>query len=159
MKKYIIIALGVALVAGTLSLVQAREVVLQGKGATEYQVIADLPGNVTVSQHYRNAITLHKLKDNQTAFWNPHSGKYISAGDYAYLWCAVYKKGKTRPSHHWIAVTERALDQALDMNHASGGAIGFYTVTKEGDKLALRAYPYHTLRSMQEGVPVVPVKQ
>lgn len=155
MKKIIGLCV-VALIACQASSAAALEKTFEGTGA---KVVTSIQGSLNVVEPYDRAINLHKLKEGEAAYWDPHSGKHIIAGDYAYLWCAVFKKNKLDPKHYWIAVTADAMHKALDLSHSFGGGVAIYKLSYDGKKIDFVAYPYSTLHALFEGKNIVDVKE
>ena len=138
----------------------AAEKEFTGTQATIHRMASPTPGNFQMAAPYRDGIQLYKLKKDDTAYWTPYGGKFISDGKYAYLWCAVMKTGKKSISHRWIAITDESLEQALDLaNHTDG--IAFYLLTYDGEQIHFKGYPYSTLQVMAAGIPTteVPAKE
>ncbi len=161
MKRTLFIVVVLVATVAIVYQAQARTVVLQGKGAVEHTITSPVLGpTVQVSKTYRNAIRLKKLRDKDIAYWNPNGGKYIDDGEYAYLWCAIFKKGKGKPSHHWVAITDDALYQALDLSHTiPQGGTAFFRLVKQGNAIALQAVTYDALHGMMQGRAVTTVKE
>jgi hypothetical protein len=161
MKKTIAFAVVVVVAAliSTAATSHAREKTISGGGATLHMISSTIPGSVQVTKAYRGSITLRKLKSTDTAYWNPHGGKYIIDGDYSYLWSAVFKKGRKNPSHYWIAIQTDALHRALDIGNSYSDGIAFYQLNYDDGVIFLKAYPYSTLHAMARGYKVISVKQ
>lgn len=131
----------------------------EGTDAQLHEMVTSVPGDVEVSTTYDKAINLHYLTPKEIAYWNPHTSKYIDDGKYVYLWCVVYKEKKDKPTHHWIAITEDALDKAHALNEEFLGGIAFYQLTSDKKQLVFKAYPYTTVQSMSEGRPIIDVQE
>ncbi len=158
MRKGVIIAATLIVALGAVTTASAREETLQGKGAVLHTMQGDIPGSTEVSKAYSNTIRLYKLKPKDVAYWNPHGGKYITAGPYAYLWCSIFKKGKGNPKHDWIAVTAKSLQESLNLNYKLDG-VAFYQLTSDGQKLHFTAYPYTTVHGMATGQKVDRIRE
>lgn len=155
MKTTTAIAVAILVLAFALPL-SAAEKEFAGTQAMIHKMASPVPGNFQMSAPYRDGIQLYILKKDDTAYWTPYGGKYISDGKYAYLWCAVMKNGKKNISHRWIAVTDESLEQALDLaNHTDG--IAFYLLTFDGKEIHFKGYPYSTLQVMAAGIPTIEV--
>ena len=160
MKKTIILSIAVAAVFFAATQSDAREKTISGiDGATLHKISSTVPGSISVTKSYQGAITLRKLKTTDTAYWNPHGGKYIIDGNYSYLWCAIFKKNRKKPSHYWVAVTSDALQRALNISNSYSDGIAYYQLNYDGVAIHLKAYPYSTLHAMSEGYKVIPVKE
>jgi len=138
---------------------QAMDKVLQGSNAELHQVVSSVPGGVEVAIPYRKSVNLHRLNQKELAYWNPHTSKYIIDGEYAYLWCVVYKKNRMKPKHHWVAITTAAMNRALAVGHQFPGGIAFYQLSSNKKQIFLKAYPYTTVHSMTQGAPVMDIKE
>jgi hypothetical protein len=159
MKRIITLAVAIVAIVGICSTLAAEEKDFAGTKAQVHRMASPVPGNFQMSAPYRDSIRLHKLTTKETAYWTPYGGKYISDGKYAYLWCAVTVKGNKDFSHQWIAVTDDALEQALDLGNETDG-IAFYLLTFDGSQIAFKGYPYSTLQDMAAGIPTedIPAK-
>lgn len=155
MKRFLILSTAVICVLAS-AYSGAAEKEFAGTKAEVHRMASPVPGSFEMSAPYRDSIRLHKLAQNETAYWTPYGGKYISDGKYAYLWCAVLKNGKKNISHQWIAVTDEAFEQALELaNHTDG--IAFYLMTFDGKEIHFKGCPYSTLQVMAAGIPTTDV--
>lgn len=138
----------------------AKDVPLYGKDAEIHRIVSATPsGVVQVPSHYDKAIKIKKLSKDEAAYWNPDGGKYITAGEYAFVWAKVVK-GKTGSSHyHWIAVNTQALYKALDLMKRFAHGVAFYRITRQGKQVILEAVPYDTVHAIAEGKKTVDVKE
>lgn len=159
MKKTLAILMVVAAVTCLSFTLGAYEQPLKRTGATMHQIISPLPGSVDVVTPYNSAVTLHRLKKNEVAYWLPEGGKYITAGPYAYLWCRVYSKKSGKSKYHWIAVTSDAMNKALNLTHQYQDGVALYQLSNDGRQIAFKAYPYSTLHAIAEGKKVIDVKE
>lgn len=153
----IVIALVVSIFAYTA---QAKDIPLYGKDAEIHRIVSATPsGVVQVPSHYDKAIKIKKLGKDEAAYWNPDGGKYITAGEYAFVWAKIVK-GKTGSSHyHWIAVNTQALYQALDLMKRFAHGVAFYRITRQGGQTILEAVPFDTVHAIAEGKKIVDVKE
>lgn len=152
------------LAVGVFVLCQANAAIgmekdLEGSKAELHEVVVDVPGSVEIAEPYRKAINLHSLNKKEIAYWNPHMSKYITDGDYSYLWCVIYKENKMKPAHHWVAVATDALNRALALNSQFPGGVAFYRLWSDKKKIVLEAYPYSTVHAMTEGKKIVDVNE
>ena len=160
MKKTIVLFVATVAVFFAACPSHATEETISGNdGATLHEISSTVPGSVKVTKSYQGSISLRKLKTTDTAYWNPHGGKYIINGKYSYLWCAIFKKNRKNPSHYWVAITSDALHNALDISNSYSDGIAYYQLNYNGSTIQLKAYPYSTLHAMTEGYKVIPVKE
>lgn len=130
------------------------------RGTAElHQIMSPLPDAVSVNTHYNKSISLHKLNKKEVAYWVPEGGKYISAGKYAYLWCRVINKKSGKSKYHWIAVTSEAMNKALNLAHQYSDGVALFSLSKDGNMIAFKAYPYSTIHAIAEGKKVIDVKE
>ncbi len=157
--KSILIAVAVAVfVAGAAPAVFAKDVV-PPKGAKLYQIIGNDPGTVDVATPYDRAIKLAKLSDKDVAYWNPDGGKYIMAGDYAYVWCKIYNTKSGSSHFEWVAVNSPDLSKALGLASSIPGGVAFYKLTSDGKQVVLDAITYDAVHAMSQGKAVTDVKE
>jgi hypothetical protein len=159
MKKVFSVICATAILLGMAAASQAKEEILKGKGAALHEITSPVPGSLDVTTPYRGTITLHSLKNNEVAYWIPEGGKYIMAGDYSYLWCRVYNKNNDKSSYHWLAISSDALTDALNLSHQFTDGIAVYQLSKYGNQIVFKAYPYSTLHAIAEGKKVIDVKE
>jgi hypothetical protein len=158
MKKIAGLVIMILLLA-VFSVVHAAEEVKLGENTTLHDVIvSSAPANVEVVSPYKKSIRLHRLKKDEVAYWTPEGGRYISAGEYAYLWCRVYKKDNGQPQFHWVAVTKEALDTAQEVGSRYKGGVAFYQLIYDGEVIRFRTYLYTTLHAVAEGRKIMDVK-
>ena len=160
MKRMLALIVAVVAVATMTAAATAAEKEFAGTKAEIHRMASPVPGNFQMSAPYRDSIRLHKLTQKEVAYWTPYGGKYIDDGEYAYLWCAVSTKGSKSVSHQWIAVTDDALEQALELGSETDG-IAFYLLEYDGKQIAFKGYPYATLQEMAAGIPTedIPAKE
>lgn len=159
MKKALVV-IGIAVVLlGMATTSQAKEEMLGGKGATLHEITSPVPGSLDVVTPYKGTVSLHTLKNNEVAYWIPEGGKYIMAGTYAYIWCRVYNKNNDKSSYHWLAISSNALTDALNLSHQFTDGIAVYSLSKDGNRIAFKAFPYSTLHAIAEGKKVIDVKE
>lgn len=137
----------------------AKDVPLQGKDAQLHRIISADPGAVQVATQYSKAIKLKKLGKNDVAYWNPDGGKYITAGDYAYVWCKVISTKSGGAHYHWIAINTAALNQALNLMHRFQSGVAFYKITNRDGQLSMLAFPYDTLHAISQGKRTMDVQE
>lgn len=152
----IVIALVVSIFA---SAAQAKDVPLYGKDAEMHRIVSANPGAVQVPTHYDKAIKVKKLGKNDVGYWNPDGGKYITAGEYAFVWAKIINTKDGSAKYHWVAINKSALDQALELMHRFAQGVAFYKLTQEGNQVIMVAYPYDTLHAIGEGEKTVDVKE
>ena len=159
MKK-ILTALIVALfVSSAAAPALAKDIPLLGKDAELHRIVSADPGAVQVPTNYSKAIKIKQLGKNDVAYWNPDGGKYITAGDYAFVWCRIINTKSGSSHYHWVAISETAMDQALELMHRFASGVAFYKITNEGGRIAMVAYPYDTIHAISEGKKVVDVQE
>ncbi len=159
MKRIISILAAFCLAALFAASASAKDVPLYGKDAKMHRIVSADPGAVQVPSQYDKAIKIKKLGKDDVAYWNPDGGKYITAGDYAFVWAKVINTKSSSSKYFWIAINEEALDQAMDLMHRFQSGVAFYKITMEGKNVVMVAYPYSTLRSISEGTPTVNVAE
>ena len=86
-------------------------------------------------------------------------GRYMTDGNRAYLWCAVYKRSSDKAKYHWIAINDEAFDKAMSLSHQFEGGVAFYLLTREGKGVRMTAYPYSTLSAITRGEKIVNVNE
>lgn len=160
MKRIFTLIVAIVAIAAMAAEATAAEKEFAGTKAQIHRMASPVPGNFEMSAPYRDSIRLHKLTQKETAYWTPYGGKYIDDGKVAYLWCAVTKTGSKSFSHQWIAVTDDAMEQALELGNETDG-IAFYLLTFDGSQIHFKGYPYATLQEMAAGIPTedVPAKE
>lgn len=124
-----------------------------------HQIMSPFPDSVSVDTPYNKSISLHKLNKNEVAYWIPEGGKFISAGKYSYLWCRVINDKTGKSTYHWIAVTSNAMNEALDLAHQYSDGVALFSLSKDGNMIAFKAYPYSTIHAIAEGKKVIDVKK
>ncbi|MFH1829615.1 MAG: hypothetical protein ABH871_02400 [Pseudomonadota bacterium] len=156
-----IVALLVAIMATVFfaSAAVAKHAELQGKDAKLHQIVSDDPGSVQVISPYSKAIKLKRLGKNDVAYWHPDGGKYIVAGDYAYVWCKVYNTKSNEANFHWVAVNTSALNEALNLRYQFATGVAFYKLSSQSGKIIFEAFPYDTVRAISEGKDIINVKE
>jgi hypothetical protein len=160
MKNILIILTAVLFVSFATAPAMAKDVPLLGKDAQLHRIVSADPGAVQVPTNYSKAIKIKQLGKNDVAYWNPDGGKYITtAADYAFVWCRILNTKSGSSHYHWVAISETAMDQALELMHKFPSGVAFYKITSEGGRLAMVAYPYDTLHAISQGQPVVDVKE
>jgi hypothetical protein len=137
----------------------AKDVPLQGKDAELHRIVSTDPGGVQVATQYSRAIKLKKLGKDDVAYWSPDGGKYITAGDYAYVWCKVMNTKDGSAHYHWVAINTSALNQALALMHQFQSGVAFYKITNQGGQISMVAFPYDTLHAISQGEPTINVQQ
>lgn len=138
----------------------AKDIPLYGKDAEIHRIVSASPsGVVQVPSHYDKAIKVKKLSKDETAYWNPDGGKYITAGEYAFVWAKVVK-GKSGSSHyHWVAVNTQSLYKALDLMKRFAHGVAFYSITRQDKQVILEAVPYDTIHAIAEGKKAIGVNE
>ncbi len=160
MKSMLIMLSAVLLISFISAPSQARDIPLYGKDAKLHRIVSATPsGVVQVPSNYDRAISVKKLSKDEAAYWNPDGGKYITAGDYAFVWASVVKGKGGSSDFHWIAVSTQSLYQALDLMHKFAHGVAFYRITSDGKEVTMEAYPYDTLHAIAEGEQTVDVKE
>jgi len=151
----------IALVASMFaSAAIAKDVPLYGKDAELHRIVSASPsGAVQVPSHYDKAIKVKNLGKDEAAYWNPDGGKYITAGDYAFIWAKVIKGGSGSSHYYWIAVNTQALYKALDLMHKFAHGVAFYRLTSDGKQTVMEAVPYDTVHAIAEGKKILDVKE
>jgi len=129
-----------------------------GKDAAVHSILADQP-SVEVVTPYTRAVKTKKLGKNDVAYWHAAGGKYMTDGDRAYLWCAVYKRNSDNAKYHWIAINDEAFDKAMNLTHQFAGGVAFYQLTREGKGVRMTAYPYSTLDAVTRGEKIIDVRE
>jgi len=153
----IVIALVLSAFASTA---MAKDVPLYGKDAKLHRIVSVTPsGAVQVPSNYDRAIKVKILGKDEAAYWNPDGGKYITAGDYAFVWAKVIKGNSGSSDFHWIAVNKQALYQALELMHKFAHGVAFYRITSDGKQTVMEAFPYDTVHAIAEGEKIVDVKE
>ncbi|MFA4873774.1 MAG: hypothetical protein WC690_00365 [bacterium] len=158
--RSIIIAVAVAVImAASVPAALAKDLPLEGMKAQLHQIIGNEPGTVEVVTPYDRAIKLSKLGKNDVAYWNPDGGKYIMAGDYAYVFCKIYntKNGATR--FDWVAVNSPDLSKAIGLATTIKGGVAFYKLTSDGSKIVMEAITYDAVHAMAQGKAVMDVNE
>ena len=158
--KSILVAVAVAvLLAISAPAALAKHAEMPSQGATEHQVIGSDPGTVQVATQYDRAIKLVKLDKNHVGYWSLEGAKYITAGDYAYVWCKVYNTKDGTSHYGWVAVNTESLNKALGLANTTSGGVAFYKLFSQGKTIVMEAIPYDTSHAMAQGQPVVDVKE
>ena len=155
--KRIAIALAVVAMVSASAAVHAKDVPV-GKDAAVHTILATQP-DVEVVTPYDRAVKTKKLGKNDVAYWHAAGGRYMTDGNRAYLWCAVYKRNSDKAKYHWIAINDEAFDKAMGLAHQFEGGVAFYMLTRAGKGVRLTAYPYSTLDAVTRGEKIVNVRE
>ena len=155
--KRIAIALAVVITISASAAVHAKDVPV-GKDASVHSILATQP-DVEVVTPYNRAVKTKRLGKNDTAYWHAAGGRYMTDGNRAYLWCAVYKQSSDKAKYHWIAINDEAFDKAMSLAHQFEGGVAFYMLTRDGKGVRLTAYPYSTLDAITRGEKIVNVRE
>ncbi|MFH1874737.1 MAG: hypothetical protein ABH859_06085 [Pseudomonadota bacterium] len=160
MKKVIGVGLALAIGLSFSQAAMAEKTKLKGKDASMHQIILSTkPADVEIVGPYQHSIKLYQLKTDELAYWVPEGGKYIVDGNYAYLWCRVYKKNDAKSKYHWLAIANSALNKALKVGHEYQGGVAFYQLTYDGKMLHFKAYLYSTLHAIAAGEKVIDMRE
>jgi hypothetical protein len=159
MKTRVIVLVTIVATAFFTSNALAKHGELEGKDAKMHQIVSEEPGAVQVITPYSNAIKLKKLNKDEVAYWHPDGGKYIIAGEYAYVWCKVYSTKSGSANFHWVAVNTPALTEALNLSNQFASGVAFYKLSSKDGKIIFEAFPYDTVHAMTEGKTVMDVKE
>jgi hypothetical protein len=130
-----------------------------GKDTKIHRIVGNVPGSMEVVSQYSHAIKLEALNKDKVAYWNPDGGKYITAGDFAYVWCNVYNLKGGSPHYSWIAVNTPALNEAIGLATTLPGGVAIYKLTSQDKTILIEAVTYDALHAMAQGKPVVDVKE
>lgn len=158
MKHVVAAVLAVSLFAFATGAL-AKDAPMPTKDAQLHQVVGDNPGNVEVVTPYDRAVKLAKLDKDTIAYWNPDGGKYIMAGDYAYVFCKIYKMKSGNSHYEWVAVNSADLNKAIHLSTTLPSGVAFYKLYAQDKSIVMEAIPYDTLHAIASGKPVVDVNE
>jgi hypothetical protein len=160
LMKQTVIAVIVCAVMSSAAFAAGTQVVqVGGKDTKIHRIIGDNPGTMEVVSQYSSAIKLEALGKDKVAYWNPDGGKYVVSGDYAYIWCNIYKLKGGSSHYGWIAVNTGSLNEAISLAGKVPGGVAVYKLSSEGNKILIEAVTYDALHAMAQGQPVVDVKE